>query len=98
MTAKLSKNEKVFTVSRPRITEKASFLAEQGIYVFDVPVSATKPEIKRAIRERYKVTPTKIRVINLKAKRVFVRGKAGAKAGGRKAYVHLKKGDKIEIS
>jgi ribosomal protein L23 len=30
-------------------------------------------------------------------KKVFVRGKAGQQARGKKAYVHLKKGDKIEL-
>ena len=45
----------------------------------------------------YKVSPMKVRIVNLPAKKVFVRGKWGEKTSVKKAYVYLKKGDKIEI-
>jgi ribosomal protein L23 len=35
-------------------------------------------------------------MVNIPKKNVFVRGKWGTKGGGKKAYVYLKKGDKIE--
>jgi len=43
------------------------------------------------------VKPEKVRVAAIPAKKVFVRGKKGVKSGGKKAYVYLKKGDKIEL-
>lgn len=82
----------------PRITEKAALGADKSnVYVFQVSKIATKRSISNSVRESYKVTPVKVRVANIPAKKVFVRGKAGVKAGGRKAYVYLKKGDKIEL-
>ncbi|MFZ2072606.1 MAG: 50S ribosomal protein L23 [Minisyncoccia bacterium] len=84
-------------IKKPRITEKASFHAEQNVYTFDVPKSANKTEIKKAIFELYKVKPVKVNILAVPRKVIFVRGKEGAKGGGKKALVYLKEGDKIEI-
>jgi large subunit ribosomal protein L23 len=81
----------------PRVTERATVLAEGGVYVFDVAPTATAGHISQAIREVYKVTPVKVNMTTVRAKKVFVRGKMGMQAGGKKAYVYLRKGDKIEI-
>lgn len=82
----------------PRITEKAAIAADRnGVYVFEVASNATKKSISDSVKESYKVTPVKVRVANIPEKKVFVRGKRGVKVGGRKAYVYLKKGDKIEL-
>ena len=32
----------------PRVSEKAAFLAAHGKYAFDVPITATKPEVREA--------------------------------------------------
>ncbi len=90
--------KKTTTIQSPKITEKAAALAEKGIYVFNVAPSATKSEIIKDIKTAYKVTPLKVNVITLKQKKVVVRGKIGHQAGGKKAMVFLKKGDKIDIA
>jgi len=88
-----------FSVLRePRITEKASMLLERGVYVFDVAPSTTKSEIRKVIKSTYKITPVKIAIVQVPSKKVFIRGKKGVKTGGKKAYIYLKKGDKIEIA
>lgn len=84
-------------IVRPRVTEKATMSAESGVYVFEVSKNSTKTQIAKAVANMYKVTPTKVRVVNLPAKSVFIRGKWGTKSPIKKAYVYLKKGDKIEI-
>ena len=84
-------------IVRPRVTEKATAAAEIGVYVFEVSKDATKTKIAKAVSVMYKVTPEKVRVVSLPAKSVFDRGKWGEKSGVKKAYVYLKKGDKIEI-
>lgn len=98
VTAGPSEYDVTAVVVSPRITEKATVQAENGVYVFNITKDATKPQIARAIAELYKVTPVKVRVASTPAKTVFVRGRVGSKAGVRKAYVYLKKGDKIEIA
>ena len=82
---------------RPRITEKATLVSESSVYVFEVAPKASKGEIEKAFVEKYKVTPVKVTTVTVPAKKVVVRGKRGIKAGFKKAYVYLKKGEKIEI-
>jgi len=79
------------------ITEKATMKAEQSVYAFEVSKSASKPSIAQAVKEIYKVTPIKVATVTIPQKNVFVRGKRGKKAGYKKAYVYLKKGEKIEL-
>ena len=82
---------------RPRITEKAAASAERGVYVFEVSPAANKRDIFRAVQELYKVTPAKVTVATIPAKRITVKGRTGLRKGGKKAHVYLKKGEKIEL-
>lgn len=85
-------------VLRPRITEKGTDLSHtSNAYAFDVARSATKSSVRKAIKEIYKVDAIKVAVVPVRAKSVFVRGKKGSTSSGKKAYVYLKKGDKIEF-
>jgi large subunit ribosomal protein L23 len=85
----------------PRITEKGAIIAESNsVYTFVVDKNANKIDVKRAIELIYKVKPLKIAIAKIPTKKVQVRGqrgKFGNKGGGKKAYVYLKKGDKIEF-
>ncbi|MEK7184808.1 MAG: 50S ribosomal protein L23 [Patescibacteria group bacterium] len=83
---------------RPRITEKSGIMSEsQNIFTFEVSKNSTKDTITREIKALYKINPTKIRIINIPAKRVFVKGKKGTSSAVKKALVYLKKGDKINF-
>jgi large subunit ribosomal protein L23 len=84
-------------IKNPRITEKASFASEQNVYTFDIASSANKTEIKKAVFALYKVHPVKVNVLSIPRKKTMSKGKAGVRGGGRKAFVYLKKGDKIEF-
>jgi len=83
----------------PRITEKGSYLIERGVYVFDVTLRAGKKQIAAAIHEVFGVVPAKIRTAKVMSKSVISRSvnRVGRTSTGKKAYVYLKKGDKIEI-
>ena len=81
---------------RPRITEKASFVAEANVHTFEIAANVTKKQVAEAVRIFYKVTPIKVNIVKNPSKKVFVRGKEGNKAGVKKAYVYLKKDDKLE--
>jgi large subunit ribosomal protein L23 len=84
---------------KPRITEKAAVLSEtSNVYTFEITKGATKTTVKRAVKEVYKVSPTRINIVKLPSKKVLVKGKKGSTRDVRKAYVYLKKGDKIEIA
>lgn len=81
---------------RPRITEKASYVQESNIHTFEVAPTATKKQVTEAVKIFYNVTPVKVNIVKNPVKEVFIRGKKGRKAGVKKAYVYLKKGDKLE--
>lgn len=84
----------------PRITEKASVLAQQNVIVFNVSADATKNDIVSAIKKQYKVTPQSVRIVPVPSKTVrhMKTGRTGVKSGGKKAYVYLKKGDTLNIA
>jgi large subunit ribosomal protein L23 len=83
-------------IKNPRITEKASLVAQNNTYIFDVAVDATKKAVAFAVESQYKVVPVKVNIVRYPSKRVFTRGKSGSRGGGKKAYVYLKKGDTIQ--
>lgn len=84
-------------IANPRITEKAAYAADKNVYTFDVAPRAGKLEVVKAIQSIYKVTPIRVNILAIPTKRVFRQKHTGVKGGGKKAYVYLKKGDKIEF-
>jgi large subunit ribosomal protein L23 len=86
-------------ILHPRIAEKATDLsAKHNAYAFDVDPRATKQQIAAGVRELYGVSPKRVNVVHIPAKKVRGRrGESGVKAGGKKAYVYLNKGDSIEF-
>jgi large subunit ribosomal protein L23 len=98
MKSQILQNNKLSVLKAPRVTEKAAMLMEKNVYTFEVLDSATSTEVKKAIESIYKVKPVKVAMVKIQKKNVFIRGRKGVKSGGKKAYVYLKKGDKIEIA
>lgn len=82
-----------------RVTEKATDLAGTNVYVFNVALNATKPQVAQAIRALYKVTPVAVRMVSVPRKDVrhARRGVVGTSNLGKKAYVQLKAGDTISL-
>ena len=86
-------------ILRPRITEKAHNLSESAnVFIFDVAMGASKGKVSMAIKELFKVTPVKVSIVPVLRKKRMVRGRVAFTGGGRKAYVYLKKGEKIETA
>lgn len=88
----------------PRVSEKAyGLITEKGTYVFDVPVTANREQITRAIEAKYEVTVTGIRTLVQSGKAVrYSRGKnrypgTTNRKDTKKAYVTLKEGDSIKV-
>lgn len=94
------KADHAHVLHNPRITEKAGYASANGVYVFDVAVSANKKQIMSAVQAVYNVKATKVHIVNIRAKTVrnMRSGKSGMKSGGKKAYVYLAKGETITIS
>lgn len=84
-------------LKNPWFSEKTLIGTENGVYVFEVPPAVTKHDIMNAIEKTYKVSPRKVNIVNLPAKKVAMRSKrgVGSRARRHKAYVYLKKGETI---
>ena len=80
----------------PKISEKAISLAEQGIFVFEVPSSTNKIEIAKAIEAAFKVKVSDVNIVIAKGKLKRYKQVLGRQTNTKKAYVKLKSG-KIEL-
>ena len=83
-------------IRRPLITEKSAGLKDtQGSVCFEVHRDATKPEIKNAVEKLFGVKVADVRVANVHGK-VKRQGRfVGRRPDWKKAYVVLKKGEKM---
>ena len=86
-----------FLIKQTLITEKITRESSAGKYGFVVDNAATKPEIKKALKEIYKVDVEKVRVINTKPKQRRLGRSVGVKPGYKKAIVTLRAGQKLDI-
>jgi large subunit ribosomal protein L23 len=83
----------------PRVTEKAMRGSERNVYVFEVARSATKFDVRDAVKQFFNVTPVKVNIVN-KSPRQFKSAatrRMKTEHGMKKAYVYLKKGDSISL-
>ena len=82
-----------------RLTEKGTRLTTaENKYFFKVDPRATKPEIRRAVQEMFKVSVTGVNTMNYDGKMRRERfSQYGRKPAWKKAIVTLKAGDKIEM-
>ena len=85
---------------RPIITEKMTLLGEARQYAFEVPMSANKIEIGKAVEKKFKVNVTSVRTLIVKGKRKTQLTRRGRFEGRtktwKKAIVTLKEGEKID--
>ncbi|TSC56331.1 MAG: large subunit ribosomal protein L23 [Parcubacteria group bacterium Greene0714_21] len=83
-------------ILRPHVSEKASQSQENNEYVFEVLSSATKLIVRDAVKRTYGVDASKVRIINVKPRKVRLGRFQGTKPGFKKAIIKLKIGQKID--
>ena len=88
---------KRLVIKHPIITEKAVQGSAIGTYVFKVTLQATKPEIRKAMKEAYNTDVIDIRIIRTKPKARRLGRSLGIKPGYKKAMVRLPAGKKLDI-
>ncbi|MEI8321390.1 MAG: 50S ribosomal protein L23 [Alphaproteobacteria bacterium] len=85
-------------ILRPIVTEKATQLMQFNKYSFEVPLSATKPEVKKAVEELFKVDVLAVNTLRLAGKKKIFKGRLGQRSDYKKAIVSLKQGQTIDAS
>lgn len=82
---------------KPVITEKSMNLAAKGTYMFDVSTRSNKPLIAQAVKEQFKVEVTDVRISIIKGKVKKFKGVEGQRKDKKRAFVTVKKGQKIAV-
>tara|TARA_B100000963_G_scaffold118223_1_gene102898 strand:- start:643 stop:936 length:294 start_codon:yes stop_codon:yes gene_type:complete len=82
----------------PLLTEKSTNLSSQNKIVFKVHKNANKKNIKNNIEKIFKVTVTKINIINKQNRAKLTRGRKVKVSGFKKAIITLKKGQSIDLT
>jgi large subunit ribosomal protein L23 len=83
-------------IRRPLITEKSTRLKEtEATLCFEVHRDATKPEIKKAVESLFSVKVANVRVSNVHGKTKRQGRFVGRRSDWKKAFVVLKKGEKM---
>lgn len=91
--------ERLYTViASPVVTEKSTKASEQNKVTFNVALDATKPEIKIAIEQLFKVQVVAVNTLRVKGKIKRFRGRLGQRGDRKKAVVTLAKGNSIDIA
>jgi large subunit ribosomal protein L23 len=93
-----AKAEHYDVIKRPIITEKATMASEANAVVFEVAMSAAKPQIKTAVEEVFGVKVKAVNTVITKGKVKRFRGIKGRRNDVKKAYVTLEEGNTIDVS
>jgi large subunit ribosomal protein L23 len=84
-------------IKKPHVSEKATFLAENNQYVFEVLDNCNKTEIKKAVEGIYNVNVLSVNIITIPPKKRRLGKTQGWRKELTKAVVKIKEGQKIEI-
>ncbi len=86
-------------IVRPIISEKSARMGEKNVYIFEVARTASKFDVRDAVRKLWNVVPAKITIVNRPPRTYLQRAKnrVGTEPGMKKAYVYLREGDTIEL-
>ena len=84
-------------VLAPIVSEKSYEGSTRGTYTFRVHANAHKTQIRQAIEELFEVKVERVNVITVPAKPKRRGMFKGSRPGWKKAVVHLRAGDTIEI-
>lgn len=84
-------------IKKPLVSEKNSFLAESGVYTFEVDDRADKPSIKNAVEKLFRVKVKSIRTVICRGRAKNNKFGAGQVKSWKKALVKLAPGEKIAL-
>ena len=94
----MSQHSNYDVIRAPVVTEKSTNVSEHNKVIFDVAMDATKPEIKAAVEQLFKVKVLSVNTILRKGKTKTFRGMRGKQQDVKKAIITLAEGDKIDVT
>ncbi|WP_439815717.1 50S ribosomal protein L23 [Zavarzinia sp. CC-PAN008] len=97
-SAKLGPNQAFDLILSPVVTEKSTRATEHNQVVFKVPLDATKPQIKAAVEQLFRVKVEAVNTLRVAGKVKRFRGRLGVRSDVKKAVVTLGKGQTIDVT
>lgn len=83
----------------PHLSEKSSAGSDtKRQYTFKVAITATKPEVRSAVEELFKVKVESVRMIKMKGKSTRFGRTLGKRADWKKAMITLGEGSEIDMA
>ena len=95
---RVGEGRKFDLILAPVITEKSTQGSEHNQVTFRVPITATKPEIRVAVQELFKVKVLAVNTLRQSGKVKRFRGQLGKRVETKKAIVTLAEGDSIDVT
>ena len=95
---KVSQERTFEVVLSPVVTEKSTMGSEHNQVTFEVAIDATKPEIKAAVENLFKVKVKAVNTLLQKGKTKRFRGRIGKRGDVKKAFVTLEEGHSIDVT
>lgn len=95
---KVSAERMYEVIRRPVVTEKSTLGSEHNQVTFEVPLDASKPEIKAAVEQVFKVKVAAVNTLRHKGKTKRFRGQIGKRSDRKKAFVTLAEGHSIDVT
>ncbi len=94
----VSKERMYEVIRRPLVTEKSTMASEHNQVAFEVPLNASKPEIKAAVEGLFSVKVKAVNTLRQDGKVKRFRGTVGRRSDMKKAYVTLEEGHSIDVT
>jgi large subunit ribosomal protein L23 len=94
----MSKEKYFSVIVSPAVTEKGTMVSASNQIVFNVALTATKPEIKAAIEGLFGVKVKAVNTLVRKGKKRTFKGRTALLSDVKKAYVTLADGEKLDVS
>jgi large subunit ribosomal protein L23 len=91
-------NDAYGIVLSPVVTEKSTRGADHNQVTFRVTLDATKPQIKSAVEQLFKVKVTAVNTLVVKGKVKLFKGRPGRRSDYKKAIVTLAEGQRIDVT
>ncbi len=85
-------------ILNPIVTEKSTMLTENNVVTFNVPLTATKSEIKAAVEALFSVKVEKVNTLRQDGKTKRFKGVMGRRSDRKKAMVKLAEGQSIDVT
>lgn len=85
-------------IRAPLITEKSTMASEHNQVVFKVMLNASKPEIRAAVEQLFKVKVKAVNTLRQTGKVKRFRGIKGKRPDYKKAIVSLEEGHSIDVT